>query len=250
MREDIAVHKLTVARTARYATVGAAPVDASRLWIAFHGYGNRAADFIGPFADAAPSDTRVVAPEGLSRFYLALPRTDGKHLQSTGATWLTRDDREDELRDALAMLHAVVAREYAAIVAARGMAPALGVFGFSQGVAMSMRWVVQASQNPALGAGARVDAHVLWAGGLAHDIHDAALREAWQDTALHVVTGTRDAFATEATRRDQHDRLQAIGVQATAHEFEGGHRLHTPLLATLLPLLVPVRSAPQERSER
>lgn len=231
------MHKLTVARTARYATAGAAPAEAKRLWIAFHGYGNLASDFIAPIADAAPVDTRVVAPEGLSRFYLAMPRTDGKHLQNIGATWLTRDDREDDLRDALAMLHAVVAREHAAIVAARGTAPTLGVLGFSQGVAMSMRWVVQATQNPALGADARIATHVLWAGGLAHDVENDALRESWRDTALHVVAGTRDAFATEASHRVFHERLQAIGVRATEHQFDGGHRLHTPLLAILLPLL-------------
>ena len=120
---SVRTHHLTVARTARYATAGAAPADAARLWVVFHGYGNRAADFIAPFADAAPPDTRVVAPEGLSRFYTEPPRADGGHLQRTGATWLTRDDREDELRDALAMLHAVVAREHAAVVARTRRAP-------------------------------------------------------------------------------------------------------------------------------
>ncbi len=228
------LHRVTVARTARYATVGAEPAQAARLWIAFHGYGHRAADFIAPVASVVPGDTRVVAPEGLSRFYLEMPRPDGGHLARTGASWLTRDDREDELRDALGMLQAVVAREHAAITAARGAPPSLHVLGFSQGVAMSMRWVVQAAQNPALGRDARVHAHVLWAGGLAHDVPDAALRDAWQRTTLHAVWGSRDRFASEAARETARARFDAIGVVPQVHTFEGGHRLDAVLLGDLL----------------
>ncbi len=228
------MHRVTVARTARYATVGAEPAQSAHLWVAFHGYGHRAADFIAPFASVVPPDARVVAPEGLSRFYLEMPRPDGGHLARTGASWLTRDDRDDELRDALGMLQAVVAREHAAITAARGTPPALHVLGFSQGVAMSMRWVVQAAQNPALSRDARVQSHVLWAGGLAHDVPDAALRSAWHGTALHAVWGSRDRFASDAAQASARTRFAAIGVGPQLHTFEGGHRLDATLLAALL----------------
>lgn len=229
-----AMHSLTVARTARYATVGAEPADAARLWIAFHGYAHRAADFITPFAHAVPADTRVVAPEGLSRFYLELPRPDGAHLARTGASWLTRDDREAELRDALGMLQAVVAREHAAIVAARGAPPVLGVLGFSQGVAMSVRWAVAARENPSLGRAAHIATHVLWAGGLAHDVADDALRAAWDGTTVQAVWGTRDRFASEAARDTMRARLRAIGVEAAERSFDGGHRLDGMLLGELM----------------
>lgn len=230
----VSMHNITVARTARYAVVGAAPEQAARLWIAFHGYAHRAEDFVAPFAECVPTDTRVIAPEGLSRFYLELPRPDGGHLTRTGASWLTRDDRDDELRDAISMLHAVVAREVAAIVAARGAPPVIGVLGFSQGVAMSMRWVANASTNPALGQHTPISAHVLWAGGLAHDVPDDALRESWQSTQVHVVAGERDKFASDATRATVRTRLGSIGVKSNEHSFDGGHRLDTLLLATLL----------------
>ena len=227
------LHYLTVARTARYATVGAAPAHTAQLWIALHGYGHRAADFIAPFGAVAPADTRVVAPEGLSRFYLEMPRPDGGHLARTGASWLTRDDREVELRDALAMLHAVVAREVAAVTAARGAPPALHLLGFSQGVAMSMRWVVEAAGNPALRRPAPVHSHVLWAGGLAHDVPDDALRAAWRATAVHAVWGSRDRFASEAARDAARQRFSAIGVTPRMHTFEGGHRLDASVLGAL-----------------
>lgn len=243
----IAVHKLAVTRTARYATAGAEARHAARCWIVFHGYGQRASDFIAPFAESAPADTRIIAPEGLSRFYAQMPRADGSHLTQTGATWLTRDDRDDELRDALGMLRAVVAQEISAIHAARKQAPQLQVLGFSQGVAMSMRWVVDyAAINRAVIDHVTTSPtsphrppppilrHVLWAGSLAHDVADSALRAAWTGTALDVVVGDRDHFATDAYRTAIADRLMAIGHPATTHQFSGGHRLHTPLLAQLL----------------
>lgn len=227
-------HKITVARTARYATTGAAPESAAQMWVVFHGYGTCAAEFIAPFAEAAPPDTRVIAAEGLSRFYAEMPRPDGGHLQRVGASWLTRDDREDELRDAMAMLHAVVAREHAGVLAARGRAPRLGVLGFSQGVAMSMRFVADLSNNPSLGRAARLHTHVLWAGGLAHDVPDDAIAAAWSGTTVRVVVGARDQFATDAFRASMRSRLALIGVTVSEHAFAGGHRLDTPLLTDLL----------------
>ncbi len=228
------MHRLTVARTARYATVGAEPAQATQLWVAFHGYAHRAADFVAPLVEVVPAHVRVVAPEGLSRFYLEMPRPDGGHLARTGASWLTRDDREDELRDALAMIQSVVAREYAAIMHARGARPTLCVLGFSQGVAMSMRWVVEAGRNPAIGAHAPVHRHVLWAGGLAHDVSDDALRDAWRETAVEVVWGTRDKFASDAVREVVRARFERIGVAPAARTFEGGHRLDATLLGQML----------------
>lgn len=232
MPTDITTHKLPVTRTARYATCGAEAAEAAHLWVVLHGYGERAADFISPFAEAAPANTRVVAPEGLSRFYLALPRPDGGHLTHTGATWLTRDDRDDDLRDALGMLHAVVRQELEAIQVARGHTPALHLLGFSQGVAMSMRWAVAcadgSSPMPLL------HTHVLWAGGLAHDVPDADMIRAWEHSAVHLVVGDRDRFASNVFRDSIHERLARIGRPITAHAFTGGHRLDTPLLRSLL----------------
>jgi predicted esterase len=228
------VHYLTVARTARYATTGADPVDAARLWVVFHGYGQTAADFVTPFESIVPADTRIVAPEGLSRFYVEAPRVDRGHLERVGATWLTRDDRAHDLRDALGMLHAVVAREVGAIIAARGVRPSIGVLGFSQGVAMSQRWVAVADATPSLGGRASIAQHVLWAGGLAHDVSDNAMRAAWADTAVQLVWGTRDAFATSDAIEAQYARVQQIASRVTRYTFDGGHRLERARLAECL----------------
>ena len=230
----ITVHKVAVERTARYAAAGAELADTTTLWVVFHGYGQLASEFIATFARLAPRSTRVIAPEGLSRFYLELPRSDGKHLARTGATWLTRDDREDDLRDALGMLHAVVGQEVDAILEARGDVPVIKVLGFSQGVAMSMRWVADVADRGVPEEGADVATHVLWAGGLAHDVSDDAMRAGWTGTLVQVVVGDKDKFATDSFRRSLRKRIDTVGVHVDEFTFAGGHRLDDEILRRLL----------------
>jgi hypothetical protein len=103
---------------------------------------------------------------------------------------------------------------------------------------MSMRFAVDLTNNPALGASVALASHVLWAGGLAHDVTNRALQQAWRASTVVPVLGTRDQFATTETRTAMRDRLVEIGVKVQEHAFDGGHRLHTPLLRELLASLL------------
>src|SRR5262245_49795552 len=86
-------HHLTTTRTARYFTTGAPLAETQAVWFVLHGYGQLAVRFLRHFEGAVPSHTMVVAPEGLSRFYLEMPRADRGHLARTGAAWMTKEDR-------------------------------------------------------------------------------------------------------------------------------------------------------------
>lgn len=238
------LHNIRVARTARFATVGAAPANAQRLWMVFHGYGQLAAEFAQPFADVVPEDTRVVAPEGLSRFYGQMPRRDGSHLTRVGATWLTREARDDDLRDVLAMLHAVYARTVGEIVAARGAPPVVGVLGFSQGVAMAVRWTAHLASAPPVALAAALPVrHVWWAGNLPHDMDADVLRTVFAAAQCEVVIGTRDTLLTDDARTSLMAACNTVGVTPTVREFSGGHRLDTPTLRDVLAAL-PVSHRP------
>ncbi|WP_261990367.1 hypothetical protein [Hymenobacter sp. BT188] len=64
-------HRLTVARTARYYQLGELTERTRHIWFVCHGYGQLAAYFIRHFAVLTEAnDTVIIAPEGLSRFYL------------------------------------------------------------------------------------------------------------------------------------------------------------------------------------
>jgi len=92
-------HHLAVSRTARYSTIGTQGDHVRDAWFVCHGYAQLAAAFARRFESLASPERLVVAPEALSRFYL------GDHLRPAGpdakigATWMTREDRDIEIRD-------------------------------------------------------------------------------------------------------------------------------------------------------
>ena len=134
-------HFLTTPRTARYFTLGA-PASAREFWFACHGYGQLASRFLERFRGIEAEGRCIIAPEGLSRFYLTESSTERR----AGASWMTREDRLHEIDDYVRYLDALCS----AIGAARGAITALG---FSQGTATVCRWA-------ALGS-ARIDRLIL-----------------------------------------------------------------------------------------
>ena len=201
------LHHMSVSRTARYAQYG--DEAASEWWVVLHGYGQRAADFIRPFADVAADDRCILAPEALSRFY-----TDGmaSH-QEVGASWMTREDRTHEIEDYIGYLDALVAR-----VRLPETTPSIHVLGFSQGAATASRWAVLGDTS--------INRLTLWAGDLAHDIDVSAHATSLQSMTLTVVVGTHDPYISDERLQDLLDRLQSHHIPVAVHRFEGAHRLH------------------------
>jgi predicted esterase len=216
-------------RTGRYAWIGTTPESAARVWIVLHGYGQLARRFLRPFAGVVPPDTCVVAPEGLSRFYREMPKADGSHLHTTGATWMTREQRDDDIRDALRWLSLVHAE-----VATGPSVRAVGVLAFSQGVATATRWLASGAVHP--------DALVIWAGELAQDIDQGALSASLSNADVTLVAGTQDQFVS-ATRREQAlAAVRAWHPAAMARTFEGPHELDQSTVQALLESLMPRRA--------
>ena len=202
-------HHLQVPRTARYYTVGD-PRSAKSIWLVLHGYGQLARFFLNAFA-AQAEEHHVVAPEGLSRFYL-----DADH-QRVGATWMTREDRENEILDQVAYLDRLV-------TLLRTEMPALPVhvLGFSQGVATMGRWLALGRTRPV---------HALvWGGSLPPELTTEKLRSAFNGMRVDLVHGLRDELVPEAQFRSNEERLVRAEVPVTTHVFPGGHKLDPVIL--------------------
>jgi len=205
-------HHLSVTRTARYYTLGRPGPSVQTCWFVLHGYGQLAASFLDTFRPLADASRLFVAPEGLSRFYL-----EG-FSGPVGASWMTREDRAAEIADYVAYLDALHARLQEQLPDA-----ALHVLGFSQGAATACRWL-------ALGR-ARARRLILWTGDVPEDLPAEAARRL---PTPELVFGTRDRLI-DATRRQQLvTRLERLDLQPAVRLFDGGHRLHEPLLRELL----------------
>jgi predicted esterase len=219
-------HHLAVRKTARYHTLGTGGASVRTLWIACHGYGQLASDFICGLGALASPATLVVAPEALSRFYVndqgGVHGPDSK----VGATWMTREDRLTDIDDYVAYLDALHRHVESELLARRPERTL--ALGFSQGAATAARWAARAERTP-------TDL-VFWGGGrLPAELHLDELSARGRDSRLTVwlVAGTRDQWSSPSVSEAEAARLEAHGITARVLTFEGGHRLDDATLARI-----------------
>ena len=222
-------HHLAVTRTARYFTVGGNDEDGEdatalrELWIVCHGYGQLAARFLEPFVPLAAPWRRIVAPEGLSRFYLDRSRVGVNPQAGVGATWMTREDREHEIADQIIYLDTLL--DHLLPLPHRSNVR-LRVLGFSQGVATVSRWLVRGRVRP--------DEVVLWAGSVPADVNLSDLAGRLEAAPVVFAVGTQDELASWAAADVEVGRFNAAGIHARLVTFNGGHRLDTATLGDLV----------------
>jgi predicted esterase len=210
-------HHFPVTRTARYCQQGELSTSTRQLWLVCHGYGQLAAYFIRHFAFLAEADphTVVVAPEGLSRFYLQ--GTSGR----VGASWMTSDDRLHEIADHVRFLNDLTA----ALLPQCAPGVQVSVLGFSQGTATVSRWLTQAPFRPAQ--------LILWGGNFPEDIAPEAATRLLTGLPLHLVVGNADPYFSDERVAQQEAQLRALGGQPQVIRFEGRHELNRPVLQRL-----------------
>lgn len=208
------LHEITTRRSGRYAASGPVTPDTREVWFACHGYGQLAEPFLGFLAPAMVPGRVVIAPEALSRFYL------DSGTGRVGASWMTREARSREIDDYVAFLDAV--RD--AVLGGHTPAVTL-ILGFSQGAATAFRWAVRTSTPPSK--------LVLWAGGVPPDEDDDTVRAALAETAIILVTGEADQYATPAAVREDAERLTGLGLNVRVELFDGGHRLDKKTFARI-----------------
>ncbi|TAE29641.1 MAG: phospholipase [Cytophagales bacterium] len=216
-------HHLTVQRTARYFTMGGNPLgevsdQTTDLWFCLHGFGQLAQYFSRKFTDVADDKTIVVVPEGLSRLYL-----NGEY-NRVGASWLTREDKEHEIRDFLAYLNQL----YDTILA--GSSPEklrITVLGFSQGAATACRWIEDGH--------IRVDRLFLWAGFFPNGLADVIQPNTLKAVETHYVYGRQDEYIEQMPDPEAYiQRIQADLPSVRITAYEGDHRVDSGVLMQLI----------------
>ncbi|GGG43214.1 alpha/beta hydrolase [Hymenobacter glacieicola] len=210
-------HHLPVVRTARYYQLGELSTATRRVWVVAHGYGQLAAYFVRHFAPLVDADPTLVvlAPEGLSRFYLQ--GTGGR----VGATWMTREDRLVEINDYVAYLNQLLA----VVLPQAAPEVTVTVLGFSQGAATVSRWLTQARFRPVQ--------LVLWAGAFPPDMDFAVAAHLLRELPVTLVCGTEDEYVTEEALEQQRSFFRRVGVEPTIRRFVGKHTLNAAVLAEL-----------------
>lgn len=215
-------HHVTTQRTARYYTLGPAGPATREVWFVCHGYGQLAGRFLEKLRvlDDGSGRRLLVAPEGLSRFYLSESPAERR----VGACWMTREDRLAEIDDYVHYLDAVYAAVFSHLARTSVTVHALG---YSQGAATVSRWV---------GIGvARVDRVVLWGGELPPDLDLSKEPVAGRLKAgrLTFVYGRSDEFITPKVVETTKQRLREHGIPYREVPFDGGHEISPAVLTDL-----------------
>ncbi len=213
-------HHLSVNRTARYFTLGSSSRGVAEVWFACHGYGQLAARFLEKLRVLDDGRRYLVAPEGLSRFYLSESPTERR----VGATWMTREDRLAEIDDYVAYLDAVCADVFTSLDRVRVIVHALG---YSQGASTVSRWA-------ALGK-AKIDRLTLWGGEFPPDLDltvDAVVGRL-RAARLALVYGRSDEYITPKVIQAITARLRQHAIPYKEVPYDGGHELNEAVLRTL-----------------
>jgi len=178
---------------------GGAP---SRWLVGFHGYGQHAEAFLDMLRRVPGSEAWLLASvQALHPFY-------NSRTNEVIANWMTRQDRELAIADNVAYVDGVCD----ALEDEFGPARALVFAGFSQGVAMAYRAAVLGRR--------RSDCVLAVSGDVPPELFSS---DAAPWPRVRMVAGTGDSFYTPERLRQDLDRLEALGVQARATTFEGGH---------------------------
>ncbi len=180
------------------------------VWIATHGYGMLAEFFIDKFNGIISDKHLVIAPEGLSKFYLE--GLTGR----VGATWMTSKDRASEIQDYIAYLEEV----YSIIPPT---ANAIILLGFSQGVSTISRWFCATSK--------KADMLIAWGAAFPEDV----LQDKKMCTIpTHIYIGKQDEYIPEEKRMQYLELLKASQLPIEVHLYEGKHQLDVVALKELV----------------
>ncbi len=206
---------------ARYYTQGELNPETKKIWFVMHGYGQLARFFMKKFNVLSAANGYIIAPEGLSRFYLedvtSRARTGNNRV---GATWMTRENRLTDIENYITFLNMIYKKEVP-----ENFSGEIILFGFSQGAATATRWAIEGNNA--------FHKLILWAGILPPDMNFEKAYEILKDKKIIEVFGKDDPYLTHEKLKEVTSLNTRLGINPLLIEFEGGHEINEDVLIRL-----------------
>ncbi len=207
---------------ARYYTEGVMSAATTKIWFVMHGYGQLARFFLKRFKVLSDEGVFVIAPEGLSTFYLeevtSRVRTGNNRV---GATWMTRENRIADIENYISLLNHIYKKEVP-----EGFSGEITLLGFSQGAATATRWAIDGN-NP-------FHQLILWSGILPPDMNFEKAHEILKDKKILEVFGKTDPYVTDEKLNEVTSLNTRLGLNPTIIKFDGGHEINEEVLIRLI----------------
>jgi len=196
-------NKIEVSKTGRYYTSSPASSDLKSLWIVIHGYASLARNFIKEFEFLDDEYTMITAPEALSKFYSR---------NKIGASWMTREDRSNEINDYLSYLDKFFdeIKNNFNITGAE-----INLLGFSQGVHTAVRWFTHTANH--------IDKLILCSSDFPKDADFSKLKKKMLTSEMEFIYAGKDDFFSQETFRQSMDLLKKNKINFKEITFDSGH---------------------------
>ncbi|MBX2942104.1 MAG: alpha/beta hydrolase [Cyclobacteriaceae bacterium] len=209
---------------ARYYTLGELTKDTKQVWFVLHGYGQLAKYFIKKFETLEHKGVYVIAPEGLSHFYLEdIPTRVSSGSNRVGATWMTRENREMDIQNYISYLQSIYDLELNQIDK-----PSVSIFGFSQGGATATRWALSGKPH--------FNKFILWAGVFPPDMNFESGKKILKGKKVITVYGDNDPFVTPERMKEMEYLSSKIELTPKKITFHGKHEIDDKTLLSLVDL--------------
>lgn len=206
---------LEVPRTARVVLSGEPGPQIKHVWLVFHGYRQLATNFMKKFTPIMDEATLIIAPEGLSRFYV-----DGV-TGLVGASWMTREERISEIEDQFKYLNLL----WEQVTVDIPVSAHVHILGFSQGVATAWRWLMQHTLKP--------HSFINWAGNIPQEFSNDFTQRLLEVKMITLI-GTQDEFISMEAFDVAFSAWQEQFPHLEKMVFEGKHQVLPDPLNRLL----------------
>lgn len=206
----------------RYFKLGEIDARTKAVWFVLHGYGQLAQYFLPKFKSLIEHNICVIAPEGLSHYYLEDASSRSKTGNTrVGASWMTRENRIMDIENYLTYLNSVFQRE-----AGNHKNLNVTILGFSQGAATASRWTLNNSTY--------FRRLILWAGILPNDMDFERGKHLLKEKNVTIVYGKHDPFLNASRFGEMKTLAEKLEITPDQIIFDGGHEIHEATLLSLI----------------
>ncbi len=185
------------------------------IWICFHGLGYLATYFKRYFQKMDASKNAVIVLQAPSKFY------QGSNFKHVGANWLTRVDTDQEMKNNVNYIDAVLENEHIQ------NDPRVVLMGYSQGVSIATRYLLHYNK--------KVKALIMHSGSIPHEFNDLDIIKFRELSVRNIhISGTQDEYVTAELIKRENEKIEKIfGMECEIHRPNIKHEVATDLLVEI-----------------
>ncbi len=196
-----------------YSTLNKKTDRTKNFWVVFHGIGYLSRYFLKYFKHLDTDENYIIAPQAQAKYYL-----NGEY-RHVGASWLTKENLEEEVENAMNYLEAVYKAEKL------HEADNLIIFGYSQGVSIATRFIAR-RKIPCK----KLAMH---SGKIPQELEEKDF-EFLNGTDFKFIYGAEDEYLKPGILESERERLRKIFPKnLEIISFKGGHEVNKEIISKL-----------------